>query len=74
MSIRPGGSAAPKTPCQGPCDRIPWQHCNDCTVKVKFELYGTEILDKQVASSGNCGRVYLPLHWLGKKVKIIRLD
>ena len=42
--------------------------------KVRFELYGTEILDKQVAPSGSCGRVYLPLHWLGKRVKIIRVN
>ncbi len=42
--------------------------------KVRFELYGTEILDKQVAASGSCGRVYLPLHWLGKRVKIIRVN
>ncbi len=41
---------------------------------VKFTLYGMEIVDKQVASSGKSGRVYLPLEWLGKRVKIVRVD
>ena len=41
--------------------------------KVKFEIYGEEIIEKVVNSSGSCGRVYLPLGWLGKPVKIIRL-
>ncbi len=41
---------------------------------VKFELYGEEIVEKQVAASGGSGRVYLPVDWLGKRVKIIRVD
>ncbi|MCF8032908.1 MAG: DUF2080 family transposase-associated protein [Desulfarculaceae bacterium] len=41
---------------------------------VKFELYGLEIVEKQVAASGKSGRVYLPMDWLGKRVKIVRLD
>ena len=28
--------------------------------KVKFEIYGEEMLEKRVKSSGNSGRVYLP--------------
>lgn len=42
--------------------------------RIKFEVYGEEVLEKQVAGSGRVGRVYLPLEWLGKKVKIIRMD
>ncbi len=41
---------------------------------VKMELYGNELAHKKVSASGACGRVYLPLAWVGKKVKIIRLD
>lgn len=41
---------------------------------VKFEVHGTEVLEKQVKQSGNSGRIYLPPTWVGKKVKIIRLD
>jgi putative transposon-encoded protein len=42
--------------------------------KVKFEVYGEEMLEKEVKQSGNSGRVYLPPEWIGKNVKIIRID
>jgi putative transposon-encoded protein len=42
--------------------------------QVKFVVDGVEVVEKTVASNGNCGRIYLPLSWLGKKVKIVRLD
>ena len=41
---------------------------------VRFEVHGDEILEKQVKQSGNSGRIYLPPTWVGKRVKIIRLD
>lgn len=40
----------------------------------KFELYGEEMVEKRVKGSGNSGRVYLPPDWVGKIVKIIRVD
>ena len=42
--------------------------------KVKFEIYGEEMIEKIVKSSGNSGRVYLPPNWVGHQVKIIRID
>ncbi|MBL7172939.1 MAG: DUF2080 family transposase-associated protein [Desulfobacteraceae bacterium] len=42
--------------------------------KVKLEVYGEEMVEKVVKSSGNSGRVYLPPDWVGCRVKIIRLD
>jgi len=42
--------------------------------EVKFEVYGEEMIEKVVKSSGNSGRVYLPPNWIGRKVKIIRID
>ena len=42
--------------------------------KVKFEIYGEEMIEKRVKSSGNSGRVYLPPNWIGHHVKIIRID
>lgn len=42
--------------------------------KVKFEVYGEEMLEKDVKSSGNSGRIYLPPDWVGHRVKIIRID
>lgn len=42
--------------------------------KVKFEVYGEEMIDKQVKQSGASGRVYLPPDWVNRHVKIIRVD
>ena len=44
------------------------------STKVKFEVYGEEMIEKKVKSSGNSGRVYLPPNWVGHQVKIIRID
>lgn len=42
--------------------------------KVKFEVYGEEMIEKKVKLSGNSGRVYLPPDWVDHHVKIIRMD
>jgi len=42
--------------------------------KTKIQLIGFEMLEKQVNKSGNSGRVYVPIEWVGKKVKIILLE
>ncbi len=42
--------------------------------KTKIQLTGFEMLEKQVNKSGNSGRVYVPVEWIGKKVKIILLE
>ncbi len=42
--------------------------------RVRFEVYGQEMLEKMVRASGNSGRVYLPTNWVGRQVKIIRID
>lgn len=44
------------------------------TPKVKFEIYGEEMIEKKVKASGNSGRVYLPPNWINHHVKIIRID
>ena len=44
------------------------------TRKAKFEVYGEEMIEKVVKQSGNSGRVYLPPEWVGKHVKIIRIE
>ena len=41
---------------------------------VKFEVYGEEMVEKVVKLSGNSGRVYLPPDWVGRHVKIVRVD
>ena len=42
--------------------------------KVKFEIYGEEMIEKEVKSSGNSGRIYLPPNWVGHIVKIIKVE
>ncbi len=42
--------------------------------KPKFEAYGEEMIEREVKPSGKSGRVYLPTEWVGKYVKIIRID
>lgn len=42
--------------------------------KVKFEIYGEEMIEKRVSSSGNSGRVYLPPNWVGCQVKVVRIE
>jgi len=42
--------------------------------RVKFEIYGEEMIQKKVRPSGASGRVYLPPEWVDRHVKIIRVD
>lgn len=42
--------------------------------ETKIQLLGFEMLEKTVNKSGNSGRVYVPVEWIGKKVKIILLE
>jgi len=42
--------------------------------ETKIQLNGFEMLEKQVNKSGNSGRVYVPVEWIGKKVKVILLE
>ena len=44
------------------------------TQKVKFEVFGEEMIEKEVKLAGNSGRVYLPPEWVGKRVKIVRIE
>ena len=42
--------------------------------QTKIQLIGYEMFEKQVNKSGNSGRVYVPVEWVGKKVKIILVE
>ena len=43
--------------------------------KVKFKIYGEEMIEKKVSPSGSTsGRIYLPPDWVDRHVKIIRVD
>jgi hypothetical protein len=57
-------------------ENIPVQltQANSKLGKVKFEVFGEEMIEKEVKLSGNSGRVYLPPAWVGHLVKIIKID
>lgn len=42
--------------------------------QMEIKINGFQILEKIVKNSGNSGRVYVPIDWVGKRVKIILLD
>jgi putative transposon-encoded protein len=42
--------------------------------KARFRVSGEEMIEKEVRPRGTNGRVYLPPDWVGKLVKIIRID
>jgi putative transposon-encoded protein len=65
--------AAPKIET-GPKETIMKSKDYGKTRKTKFEVFGEEIIEKEVKPSGNSGRVYLPLDWVGQHIKIIRID
>lgn len=55
-------------------EKMPKMDEKDKPPKAKFEVFGEEMIEKEVKASGNSGRVYLPPEWVGKHVKIIRID
>ncbi len=65
---QPADSSAP------PQDAEPKPSQTLSNSRVKFEIFGEEMIEKKVKASGNSGRVYLPPDWVGHKVKIIRID
>ncbi len=54
-------------------DHSPGNKTEAALHKVKFEVFGEEMLEKRVKPSGNSGRVYLPPDWVGCRVKVIRV-
>ena len=41
---------------------------------MKIIVEGHEAVEKTAEKGGNSARVYVPKHWLGKKVKVILLE
>jgi len=39
-----------------------------------FQVWGYELIIKRVTDAKSTGKVYLPKSWIGKRVKIIRID
>ena len=47
---------------------------NGAIAKMKIEIEAYQVVEKVVKSSGNSGRVYVPIDWVGKRVKILLLE
>ena len=52
----------------------PVTEAHDCTRLARFTISGSEVVQKRVTKSGQSGRIYLPLDWVGKNVAVVRLD
>ena len=52
------------------------QNTEDSKIRLpaKFTIFGEALIEKEVKSISRSGRVYLPPDWVGKRVKIIRID
>ena len=51
-----------------------YEYTTTITSKIRFEIFGKEMLVREVKISGNSGRAYMPKAWIGKRVKIILVD
>jgi putative transposon-encoded protein len=41
---------------------------------VRMEILGEELCMKTVKRTGQSGRIYLPSSWIGRRVKVVRVD
>jgi putative transposon-encoded protein len=41
---------------------------------LEIRLTGYEVIEKRAERSGTSGRIYVPKHWIGKRVRAIRID
>ena len=41
---------------------------------MKIEVEAYQVIEKVVKSGGNSGRVYVPIDWIGKRVKILLVE
>jgi hypothetical protein len=55
-------------------EATPATAAHDAGPLARFTISGSEVVQKRVAKSGQSGRIYLPLDWVGKNVAVVRLD
>jgi len=41
---------------------------------VKMQMEGYEIVEKVAERGGNSARIYVPKHWLGKRVRAVLIE
>jgi putative transposon-encoded protein len=41
---------------------------------IKMEMEGFEVCEKIADAGGNSARIYVPKHWIGKKVRAVLIE
>lgn len=41
---------------------------------MEIEMSGFEVVEKKVVKGGNSGRIYVPVQWIGKKVRAVLIE
>ena len=41
---------------------------------IKMQMEGDEVVEKIADKGGNSARIYVPKHWIGKKVRAVLIE
>lgn len=41
---------------------------------IKMQMEGYEVVEKTAEKGGNSARIYVPKHWIGKKVRAVLIE
>jgi putative transposon-encoded protein len=41
---------------------------------IKMEMEGFEVVEKVADAGGNSARIYVPKHWIGKRVRAVLIE
>ena len=41
---------------------------------IKMQMEGFEVIEKVADKGGNSARIYVPKHWIGKKVRAVLIE
>lgn len=41
---------------------------------IKMQMEGYEVIEKVADAGGNSARIYVPKHWIGKKVRAVLIE
>jgi len=41
---------------------------------IKMQMEGYEVIEKVADKGGNSARIYVPKHWIGKKVRAVLIE
>ena len=41
---------------------------------IQMKMEGYEVVEKKPERGGNSARIYVPKHWIGKKVRVVLIE